>query len=172
MTPYFSFRRILLLSLVSRTASFQVLDVGAPRTGTQSLHVALEILGLKALHTGVNTSTRIPWCVWMLSGKRLPPPTAMLKDYDAAMDEPMQLIYPEVLKAFPDAKFIYTLRDPEEWFASYDSIMHDIYAKGKLDKNLKKSLRKPGQKKEPLASLADNIGDAVVSVYVSCLGCA
>lgn len=108
----------------------------------------------------------------MQSGKRLPSPIAMLKDYDAAMDEPMQIIYPEVLKAFPEAKFIYTVRDPEEWFASYDSIMHDIYAKGDLDKkSVRKSLRKPGQKMQPLASLAHDVGDALTSVYLSCQSC-
>lgn len=33
----------------------------------------------------------------------------------AAQDEPFQLVYKEVMEAFPDTKFVYTDRDPAAW---------------------------------------------------------
>eukprot|EP00913_Durusdinium_trenchii_P009448 g8881.t1 len=54
-------------------SAFEVLDVGAPRTGTQSLHTALNLLGYKTLHSGLAVACRKP-CVLavmaMLNRKR------------------------------------------------------------------------------------------------------
>eukprot|EP00913_Durusdinium_trenchii_P033115 g31005.t1 len=44
------------------------------------------------------------------------------------MDEPFHLVYREIMAAFPEAKFIYTIRDPESWFASYDKLMAEMIA--------------------------------------------
>ena len=40
---------LLLSGLLPSATSFEVLDVGAPRTGTQSMHKAMDILGLRTL---------------------------------------------------------------------------------------------------------------------------
>ena len=48
--------------LVTAVDAFTLLDVGPPRTGTQSIHNAMKILGLKPLHTGYKLSVRHALC--------------------------------------------------------------------------------------------------------------
>lgn len=104
--------------------NFRVLDVGAPRTGTESMYAALQRLGYKPWHSGMNTLIRPSLCDYVF-GSRLNSSfdKAMemmsVDGYDAGMDEPFQLIYEEVMNRWPDSKFILSLRDPESWFQSY-----------------------------------------------------
>lgn len=167
----------VILLVMARAAALKVLDVGAPRTGTQTLQTALEILGLNTLHTGLNATFRMPFCAWMLGGKAWKAPVHVLDHFDAAMDEPMQLIYPEVMEAFPEAKFIYTVREPEDWFASYDSIMADLRRQSAIKKRIQntKRLRSHSQPSQPLAPLVETIKEAASNVwdnmFDSCQGC-
>ena len=39
-------------------------------------------------------------------------------DYEVA-DWPVAFFYKEIIKAYPDAKVMITVRDPEEWFRKY-----------------------------------------------------
>ena len=89
--------RLLLPFLVLFSASaFEVLDVGAPRTGTQSMYDALGILGLNTLHSGYRSDKRIPWCEYLFANGSLQDAMETLQGYDAAMDEPFQLVYEEI----------------------------------------------------------------------------
>ena len=95
-----------------------ILDVGAPRSGTQSMFEALKMLGLNTLWSGYYTNLRSPWCTYLFKTHKDPPFDA-LRGFDGAMDEPFHLIYEEFLQARPDAKFIYTVSDPDSWYDSY-----------------------------------------------------
>ena len=120
--PFLMFSRLLLwhvASLWNLSACFKLLDVGAPRTGTQSMHAALKILGLNALHSGHAQTLRIPMCKYLFGNGSLEDALSVLNGYDAAMDEPFMLVYEEVLTQFPDAKFLLTIQDPEKWYANY-----------------------------------------------------
>mmetsp|Transcript_63222 Transcript_63222/g.148475 ORF Transcript_63222/g.148475 Transcript_63222/m.148475 type:complete len:253 (-) Transcript_63222:29-787(-) len=109
-----------LFSFVACLAdAFKVLDVGAPRTGTQSMHAALDVLGFKTLHSGYEWHKRQAWCSYVFEKGPLAPALATLEGYDAAMDEPFQLVYEEIMEAFPSSKFILTISDPEKWYHSY-----------------------------------------------------
>ncbi|CAK9026558.1 unnamed protein product [Durusdinium trenchii] len=119
------YKALLCCALVD---GFEVLDVGAPRSGTQTLANALKLLGYKALHSGMMREKRQPWCDYIYHKGNLEPALASLEGYDAAMDEPFHLVYREIMAAFPEAKFIYTIRDPESWFASYDKLMAEMIA--------------------------------------------
>mmetsp|Transcript_18419 Transcript_18419/g.37944 ORF Transcript_18419/g.37944 Transcript_18419/m.37944 type:complete len:231 (+) Transcript_18419:55-747(+) len=108
-----------VLSLAAGLAvatSFRVLDVGPPRTGTQTLKVALEAYGFHALHTSYNYTARLPWCDYLFGGGPLEPALRTLDGYDAAMDEPFHLVYREVMEAFPEAKFLLPVTDPDAWY--------------------------------------------------------
>ncbi|CAE7236877.1 unnamed protein product [Symbiodinium pilosum] len=111
--------RLLPFLILSSASAFEVLDVGAPRTGTQSMHNALRILGFKTLHSGYDSEKRIPWCEYLFANGPLQEALDTLEGYDAAMDEPFQLVYEEIMEAFPKAKFVLTISDPERWFESY-----------------------------------------------------
>ena len=126
--PNFSCKRpvaMLLLAFlcVAPSAALEVLDVGAPRTGTQSMHVAMNILGLNTLHSGYSFLKRAPWCEYVFANGSLEDAMATLEGYDAAMDEPFQLVYEEIMRAFPKTKFVLTISDPERWYESYTELI-------------------------------------------------
>ena len=106
------------LHLIPAHDAFKLLDVGAPRTGTQSLHDAMEILGFNSMHTGSFTPIRVSLCEYLFGNGPLEDAIALLGAFDAAMDEPVMLMYEEVMAAFPEAKFLLTLSDAESWFNS------------------------------------------------------
>ncbi|CAK9036242.1 unnamed protein product [Durusdinium trenchii] len=128
-------------------SAFEVLDVAPPRTGTQSLRAALDILGYKTLHSGSETWSRKPWCQYLFRNGTLEAALPILDEYDAAMDEPFHLLYQEVMAAFPESKFVYTLRDPDSWFASYDQLLSGLHGRqatvGKLLRGVKRHLHIP-----------------------------
>lgn len=83
----------------------KIWGVGLSRTGTRSLHEALGLLGFRSVHN--------------------PPPEEMydgdfssLKRVDAALDIPIALWFRELDQAFPNSRFILTVREPEEWVES------------------------------------------------------
>ncbi|CAE7253324.1 unnamed protein product [Symbiodinium pilosum] len=85
---------------------------------------ALTRLGLKTFHSGFpNFANRRPWCQYLFGNGRLEDALPTLAGYDAAMDEPFQLVYDEVMHAFPRAKFILTMADPQTWYDSYDALI-------------------------------------------------
>jgi len=112
--------RFPFLLWVARGLKF--LDVGAPRTGTQSMSAAFDILGYKALHTGHNLSFRLPWCQYLFGNGSLESALVAVEGFDIAMDEPMMLVYEEVMTHFPESKFILTVSDPDSWHDNYVSL--------------------------------------------------
>ena len=72
-----------------------LLDVGAPRTGTQSMYNALRILGLNPLHSGYTLRSRDAVCGYLFGGRPVDDALSVLNGYQAAMDEPFMLIYEE-----------------------------------------------------------------------------
>ncbi|CAK9033330.1 unnamed protein product [Durusdinium trenchii] len=116
---------ILLLSWQLASA-LEVLDVGASRTGTQSLRAALDLLGYKTLHSGYDPGSREASCEYLFGNGTVEAAMKSLDGYDAAMDEPFHLLYREVMATFPESKFVYPAVDPEMWFASYDKLISEI----------------------------------------------
>eukprot|EP00435_Cladocopium_sp_Y103_P048638 s235_g14.t1 len=112
----FTLAMVSLYVIPAYSDAFKLLDVGAPRTGTQSLHDAMEILGFNSLHTGSFTPIRTSLCEYLFGSGPLEDAIALLGAFDAAMDEPVMLMYEEVMAAFPEAKFLLTLSDAESWF--------------------------------------------------------
>eukprot|EP00440_Ansanella_granifera_P018117 gb/GFBE01019676.1/.p1 GENE.gb/GFBE01019676.1/~~gb/GFBE01019676.1/.p1 ORF type:complete len:268 (+),score=68.56 gb/GFBE01019676.1/:1-804(+) len=116
-------RSLLAATLLGLCFGFDVLDVGAPRTGTQTLSEALQVLGYRTLHSGYERWSRAPVCNYLFQNGSLQDALQVLDGYDAAMDEPFHLIYREVMDAFPQAKFVLTVSDPETWYQSYLDFM-------------------------------------------------
>jgi hypothetical protein len=48
----------------------------------------------------------------------------LLEGYDATADLPAALYYRELLAAFPEARVILTVRDPEKWWQSTAKLVH------------------------------------------------
>ncbi len=93
----------------------KVFCIGFQKTGTTSIHAALEMLGYR--------TAAVVGRDW--SAERLRDEGAGLcidtaRDHDAAQDMPWPIFFRDLDAAFPGAKFILTVRDPEKWFASIE----------------------------------------------------
>jgi dermatan 4-sulfotransferase 1 len=99
----------------------KIFIIGFHKTGTTSISVALEILGYKAIHgdprsaphggtEGVALLDKYIKC----GNYQLP----TLDLYDAFSDNPYFSIWSELLKQFPDAKYILSIRDENSWINS------------------------------------------------------
>ena len=111
-----------LCGLVTLDA-FKLLDVGAPRTGTQSFHDAMKILNLNPVHSGYHMEIRPALCKYLFRNGSLDDALGVLDGFDAAMDEPFMLMYEEIMAAFPEAKFVLTISDAESWFDNFVELM-------------------------------------------------
>lgn len=82
----------------------KVFGIGLSKTGTCSLCKAMEILGYRSIH--------------------YPSPSQYYNDllkkdmYDFACDQPICNRYIELMNKYPSAKFIFTIRDKDDWLKS------------------------------------------------------
>ena len=106
--------------------TIRVIGAGLGRTGTTSLKVALEQLGFGPCYHMTEAIQHPSHAkVWRKAwrGEAVQWPT-FLQKYGSAVDFPACSFYPELMDAYPDAKVILTVRDPERW---YDSAYQTIY---------------------------------------------
>lgn len=105
----------------------EVIGAGFGRTGTASLKAALEVLGfMKCYHMFEFMEHLEHVGHWenALNGK----PVAwdeLFDGYRATVDWPGCTFYRELMVAYPDAKVILSVRDPERW---YDSASKTIFS--------------------------------------------
>jgi hypothetical protein len=106
--------------------ALKVIGAGFGRTGTRSLKVALEELGFgKCYHMEEvmkNPSHLKRWGEIMAGGE--PDWETLFRGYQSATDWPVAAYYQDLMRVYPDAKIILTVRNPERW---HRSIMNTIY---------------------------------------------
>jgi len=100
--------------------TLHVVGAGFGRTGTASLKIALEkLLGAPCYH--MLEVFAHPEHVRAWHDAALGKPVdwhALFKGYAAAVDWPPCAYWPELMKIFPDALVLLSVRDPEEWWQS------------------------------------------------------
>ena len=89
----------------------KIIGIGLPKTGTSSLHDALEILGFRSVHFPHDRQT----VAQVRAGDYA---LDVLKKADAISDVPVPAIFPQLDAAFPGSKFIQTDRDVDPWIES------------------------------------------------------
>jgi len=98
-----------------------VIGAGFGRTGTLSLKLALEELGLGPCHHMEEVMAhpeQIP--VWHAAGRGEPVDwDALLRDYRSTVDWPSAQFWRELADRYPVAKVVLTVRDPERWYESF-----------------------------------------------------
>jgi len=108
---FFYFKKLFMRIFASfqKKKEKQVFCIGWKKTGTTTMDTALTILGYKT----------IDWIP-----EEFPPKEGWMRhlekwNYEAFTDSPMMYVYKDLYKAYPDAKFILTIRtDRESWKAS------------------------------------------------------
>lgn len=107
----------------------KVIGAGYGRTGTKSLKVALELLGFNQCYHMIEL-VQNPKGVqfWEAASQgKFVNWDALFKGYQAIVDFPGCCFYQELIKYYPEAKVILTLRDPQVW---YESSLSTIYKAG------------------------------------------
>lgn len=109
----------------------RVIGAGLGRTGTKSLQAALEQLGFGPCYhmtEAVLHTEHVP--TWMAATEgRSVDWASFLRDYQATVDFPGCSFYKEMMVAFPDAKVLLSVRDPERWYQSCLETIHAIVTK-------------------------------------------
>jgi hypothetical protein len=131
--------------------ALKVIGSGLGRTGTMSLKLALEQLGLGPCHHMVEVFMHpqsVP--LWVAAGKGQPDWDAIFDGYQAMVDYPGCKFWRELMDYYPEAKVIHTQRDPERWF---ESTQATIFAPNSG------ALNAPGPMKEFFAMVISEFGD-------------
>ncbi len=105
----------------------RVIGAGFGRTGTSSLKDALELLlGGRCYHMEEIILHKADHWAWYNFATGATPAMdwrALLKDYVACVDFPICIYYRELMDAFPEAKVVLSLRNPESWWHSWRRLM-------------------------------------------------
>lgn len=94
----------------------RIFGIGMHKTGTTSLHVALQRLGFDSLHWGTGEAPLI-WYEMRALGR-----SKTLERFYALSDLPIPLLYQELDRAYPGSAFILTVRNEEDWLASVERL--------------------------------------------------
>ncbi|MEJ2439702.1 MAG: sulfotransferase [Gammaproteobacteria bacterium] len=110
--------------------TMQVIGTGIGRTGTYSLKLAIEQLGLGPSHhmeeVIFNLPTQVPLWSAAVAGK--PEWSSIYDGYHSAVDWPTAGFFRELHQAYPDAKFVLTHRNPESWADSFADTIYKLMA--------------------------------------------
>jgi hypothetical protein len=98
----------------------KVIGVGFGRTGTASMKLALEQLGLDPCYhmaEVIQAPERIDDWARVANGEPVDW-DEVFRGYQATVDWPATAVWKELVDAYPDAKVVLTVRDPEKWYES------------------------------------------------------
>jgi hypothetical protein len=104
----------------------EIIGAGFGRTGTTSLRGALEQLGYgRCYHWHTLTTRSHQVRIWqkIIDGQK-PDWDRVFAGYNATVDWPGCTYYQQLAEAYPQAKVILTVRDPDSWYASATSTIY------------------------------------------------
>ena len=92
----------------------KIFGVGLTKTGTTTLHYALRMLGIQSNHCSFVLTPTIEHNI--RTGYRLL--RGLTDAYQAFVDFPIMNYYEKLDEQYPGSRFIWTVRDKEEWLVS------------------------------------------------------
>jgi hypothetical protein len=99
--------------------ALEVIGTGLGRTGTKSMHSALNRLGFGPCHHMIEVITRPEtWPTWIAAAKGDRNWDRIFAGYRSMVDWPGVQYWRELIDYYPDAKVLHTTRDAESWFES------------------------------------------------------
>lgn len=126
--------------------TMKVIGAGFGRTGTASLKIALEtLLGEPCYHMSEVLGKPGHVDLWLEAAAGKPVWDSIFKDYVATVDYPGANYWRELAAAYPAAKIILSVRDPERWYTStqetiFSHTLEDIQAGTKWGRMIKATI--------------------------------
>ena len=105
----FEFRRPIRIPPIPT----RIFGIGLHKTATSSLHRALKILGYDSAHWESGDWAKRVWMEMKSTGR-----SAAMERYYAISDLPVPILYEQLDRAYPNSKFILTVRDESKWLTS------------------------------------------------------
>ena len=97
----------------------EIVGAGFGRTGTLSLKLALERLGVsKCYHMAEVMAHPEHADLWLAAWRGEDPWERIFDGYAAAVDWPAAAFWPRLMAFYPEAKVLLTVRDAERWYKS------------------------------------------------------
>jgi hypothetical protein len=94
----------------------KLIGVGLPRTATLTQKVALEMLGIGPCYHMVNVLGDLDLVpLWRDALDGTPDWERIFEGHQSTVDWPGGFFYRELIEAYPDAKVLLSVRDPEAW---------------------------------------------------------
>lgn len=108
--------------------TLQVIGAGVGRTGTYSLKIAINELGLGPCHhmeaVLQNAPAQVP--LWTDAVNDNADWALIYREHQSAVDWPTACFFRELAKHYPEAKFILTERDADSWADSFGSTIYKL----------------------------------------------
>jgi hypothetical protein len=98
--------------------ALKIIGTGIGRTGTHSLKLALEQLGFGKCYHMAELFQNPKGLIQFEKAERGEGPDwdTLFEGYQSAVDYPATRYYKQLMKKYPDAKIIHTIRDAESWY--------------------------------------------------------
>jgi hypothetical protein len=110
--------------------TINLIGAGVGRTGTYSLKLAINQIGLGPCHHMEEVLHNMPVHVplWAAAAADNPDWARIYDGYNSAVDWPTACFFRELLAQYPDARFVLTERDPERWADSFGATIYKLLA--------------------------------------------
>lgn len=110
--------------------TMNVIGAGVGRTGTYSLKLALNRLGVGPCHHMEEVLHQMPVQVplWAAAAAGKPDWDTIYAGYYSTVDWPTACFFRELHAHYPTAKFVLTERDPERWADSFGATIYKLLA--------------------------------------------
>jgi hypothetical protein len=114
--------------------TLKVIGAGFGRTGTNTLKVALEMLGLGPCYHMYEVIQRPEHiAIWQKAAEGdLPDWEALFEGFNSGVDWPVSRFWRELAEVYPEAKIILSERDPEAWYASINKTIFETWRAEKV----------------------------------------
>ena len=110
--------------------ALRVIGVGVGRTGTYSLKLAINQIGMGLCHHMEEVLHDMPRQVplWVAAAAGKPDWRQIYDGYESAVDWPTACFFRELIREFPTAKFVLTQGNPAKWADSFGATIYKLLA--------------------------------------------
>ena len=115
-------------------SGLKVIGAGYGRTGTLSLKNALEHVGFRPCYHMTELFSK-PGAdeQWeAIARGKLVDWNTLFEGYQATVDWPACAVYKELMQAYPEAKVLLSVRDPDKWYESVYNTIYQVSHRGPL----------------------------------------